>query len=254
MESDLNRQDFRTVACPVYKERVVNLSDESRKKLAEIRRIVAEENTDAFVEVMQQTTAGDRLETVLQFMSHAGFSDAVLKEIVTVLADPTWEAGTADLDEIKGLCYMIQSFVKASQRREALAKTPFGERKNVFEAATQKLQEELYQQETTRRELRLDQSKLIAHLATKCNLSQDAVSALLQELVELAIAETNASHFFEFPGLGAIAKVFVEERTGRNPQTGENISIPARTKVVFRLNIRLRALCGDDAAIAELQS
>ena len=232
----------------------MNLSDESRKKLAELRRMAGEENTDAFVEVMQHTTAGERLETVLQFMSDAGFSDAVLKEIVPVLADPAWEAGIADHDEIRGLCYMVQSFVKASQRREALAKTPFGERKKAYEAATRKLQEELYQQETARREHRLERSKLIAHLATKCNLPQDAIASLLQELVELAMAETNAWHFFETPGLGALAKTFMQERTGRNPQTGENILIPARTKVLLRLNVGLRALCGDDAAIAELQS
>jgi len=236
------------------KESIVNLSDESQKKLAELRRIAGVETTNTFVEVMQLTTAGERLESVLQFMSSACFSDAVLKQIVTELADPTWEAGSADLDEIKGLCRMFESFVEASQRREAFATTPFGERRNAFEAAIRKLQEELYQQETARRERRLDRSKLLTQLAGKCNLPQDAVAALLQELVELAIAETNANHFFELPGLGALAKVFVQERTGRNPQTGEAILIPARTKVLFRLNIGLRALCGDDAAIAELQS
>jgi nucleoid DNA-binding protein len=237
-----------------HKESIVNLSDESQKKLAELRRIAGEEITSSFVEVMQHGAAGDRLETVLQCMNSAGFNDAVLQEIVTTLADPTWEAGTADVNEITGLCYMIQSFVKASQKREALAKTPFGERKNAYEAATRKLQAELFEQTTAQFERRLDRSTLIAHLATKCNLPQDAIAALLQELVELAVAETNTNQFFEIPGLVALTKNFSEERTGRNPQTGEIIHIPARTKVLFRVNLGLRALCGDDAAIAELQS
>lgn len=86
-------------------------------------------------------------------------------------------------------------------------------------------------------------TKLVAHLAAKAEasgteISKKAVSALLEELVAVILA--NASVGAPIPGLGkaVIRKIKARPaRVGRNPATGEEIQIkakPAGKKIVFR--------------------
>ena len=89
---------------------------------------------------------------------------------------------------------------------------------------------------------------VVAHLAAKCGLSENAIESALNELVELAIQETNAHDAFSIPGMGTMVKLVREERMGRNPQTGEPVLIPAKTVVKFRLDYQLKARCGDRSA------
>ena len=51
----------------------------------------------------------------------------------------------------------------------------------------------------------------------------------------LATKECKSNGQFVVPGLGKAVKAHRKERTGRNPQTGEPIKIPAKTVVKFRL-------------------
>ncbi len=81
----------------------------------------------------------------------------------------------------------------------------------------------------------MTKSKIVAHLADKAGLQKKQAAAVLEELAALAEKETKSSGQFVVPGLGKAVKAHRKARTGRNPQTGAAIKIPARTVVKFRL-------------------
>ncbi|HEX5412856.1 MAG TPA: HU family DNA-binding protein [Terriglobia bacterium] len=81
----------------------------------------------------------------------------------------------------------------------------------------------------------MSKSQVVSHLADKVGLQKKATVALLDELATLATKECKSSGQFVIPGLGKAVKAHRKERTGRNPQTGAPIKIPAKTVVKFRL-------------------
>lgn len=81
----------------------------------------------------------------------------------------------------------------------------------------------------------MTKSQVISHLADKTGMQKTVAASIVQELVSLAIKETKSGGQFVIPGLGKAVKANRKARTGRNPQTGEPIKIPAKTVVKFRL-------------------
>jgi DNA-binding protein HU-beta len=81
----------------------------------------------------------------------------------------------------------------------------------------------------------MTKSQVVAHLAEKAGIPKKTAAAVLEELVTLATKEAKKSGQFVVPGLGKAVKANRKARTGRNPQTGEPIQIPAKTVVKFRL-------------------
>ena len=64
-------------------------------------------------------------------------------------------------------------------------------------------------------------------------MSKKATGEFIQELVVLAYKE--AKKGFVVPGLGKLVLVDRKQRMGRNPKTGEQILIPAKKVVKFRI-------------------
>jgi DNA-binding protein HU-beta len=81
----------------------------------------------------------------------------------------------------------------------------------------------------------MTKSQIVAHLAEKAGIPKKTAAAVLVELVTVATKEAKSSGQFVVPGLGKAVKANRKARTGRNPQTGEAIKIPAKTVVKFRL-------------------
>ena len=81
----------------------------------------------------------------------------------------------------------------------------------------------------------MTKSQIVAHLAEKAEINKKTVAAVLEDLVTLATKEAKSGGQFVIPGLGKAVKANRKARTGRNPQTGEAIKIPAKTVVKFRL-------------------
>ncbi|MDP6847707.1 MAG: HU family DNA-binding protein [Kiritimatiellia bacterium] len=79
----------------------------------------------------------------------------------------------------------------------------------------------------------MTKTQTIAHLAEKSELSKAQVTTLLEEVAKLAYVE--AKNGFTIPGIGKLVLVNRKARMGRNPATGETISIPAKTVVKFRV-------------------
>ena len=82
---------------------------------------------------------------------------------------------------------------------------------------------------------KMTKAQAISALADKLGKSKKEISEMVEALVELAYSETKKSGEFTVPGLGKIQKKARAARMGRNPATGEQISIPAKTVVKFRI-------------------
>lgn len=82
----------------------------------------------------------------------------------------------------------------------------------------------------------MNKSQLLQMLAEKTGKSRKEVSGFLELFVETAYAEAKRNGEFTIPGLGKLQKKARAARMGRNPATGEQISIPAKTVVKFRVS------------------
>ncbi len=72
-------------------------------------------------------------------------------------------------------------------------------------------------------------------LAEKTGQSRKEVAAFLDLLVQTAYSEAKKNGEFTIPGLGKLQKKDRAARMGRNPSTGAQIQIPAKTVVKFRI-------------------
>jgi len=81
----------------------------------------------------------------------------------------------------------------------------------------------------------LTKTQLVRQLAEKLELTNKQSAAFLDLLADTAIKETKKSGVFVIPGLGRLVKAERKARIGRNPQTGEQIKIKAKTVVKFRV-------------------
>lgn len=82
---------------------------------------------------------------------------------------------------------------------------------------------------------KMTKSQTLNALAEATGLSKKDVSSVLDELTALAYKEVKSGGEFVVPGFGKLVKAKRKARMGRNPATGEEIKIPAKTVVKFRL-------------------
>ncbi|MCU0660103.1 MAG: HU family DNA-binding protein [Candidatus Pacebacteria bacterium] len=82
---------------------------------------------------------------------------------------------------------------------------------------------------------KMTKSQIISTLADKFGKTKKEVSEMIDALVTMAYQETKKNGEFTIPGLGKLQKKARAARMGRNPATGEQIQIPARTVVKFRI-------------------
>lgn len=79
----------------------------------------------------------------------------------------------------------------------------------------------------------LTKSQIAASIADTAEVSKKQASEILDHIA--ALAYKNAKNSFTLPGLGKLVLVNRKARTGRNPATGEEIRIPAKKVVKFRV-------------------
>lgn len=79
----------------------------------------------------------------------------------------------------------------------------------------------------------MTKSQIAAHIASRFELKKKVAVEILEELANLSYRE--AVNSFTLPGIGKLVLVERKARIGRNPATGEQIQIPAKTVVKFRV-------------------
>jgi DNA-binding protein HU-beta len=89
----------------------------------------------------------------------------------------------------------------------------------------------------------LTKSQVLDHIAKKTGVTKKLSGQFLDELVTLAYKE--AKNSFVLPGLGKLLVANRKKRVGRNPATGESMTIPAKRVLKFRI-----AKAAKDAVLA----
>ena len=80
----------------------------------------------------------------------------------------------------------------------------------------------------------MTKTQVMSTLADKTGLTKKDVTAVVEEMVNLAYKE--AKRGFTIPGLGKLVLQRRKARMGRNPATGEQIRIPAKNVLKFRIS------------------
>ena len=86
----------------------------------------------------------------------------------------------------------------------------------------------------------LTKTQLIRQLAEKTQIPNKTAAAFLENLADTAIKETKKNGLFVVPGLGRLVKAHRKARTGRNPQTGAPLKIPAKKVTKFVAGLELK--------------
>lgn len=81
----------------------------------------------------------------------------------------------------------------------------------------------------------MTKTQIVAHFAETMQIPKKESARYFEALADLAVKETKKSGQFVIPGIGKLVKSVRNARKGRNPQTGEEIQIPKKTVVKFRV-------------------
>jgi DNA-binding protein HU-beta len=81
----------------------------------------------------------------------------------------------------------------------------------------------------------MTKAQTLGELADKLEMTKKDVNGFIETLTELACKETKKKGSFTLPGIGKLVLQKRKARMGRNPQTGEEIKIKAKTVVKFRV-------------------
>ena len=80
---------------------------------------------------------------------------------------------------------------------------------------------------------KMTKSQIASHLAETCGISKKQAAGFMEAQANLAYKQARNS--FTIPGIGKLVLVNRKARIGRNPATGEEIQIPAKKVVKFRV-------------------
>lgn len=89
--------------------------------------------------------------------------------------------------------------------------------------------------------------ELFAYLADKENLSKRQVREFLDTFIKLAYTQIRKRGAFIIPDLGKFTLQNRKARMGRNPATGEQIKIKAKTVLKFRVAKAAKDACLESA-------
>jgi len=87
----------------------------------------------------------------------------------------------------------------------------------------------------------MNRSELVAAVAAKTENSQVAVNGVLDAVFEVFVDQISKGEKVTIPGWLAVERTDRAARTGRNPQTGEAIQIPAGHSVKLTAGSKLKA-------------
>jgi DNA-binding protein HU-beta len=87
---------------------------------------------------------------------------------------------------------------------------------------------------------RMSKTELFKHFTEKFGMKRTEVSALFDELQSLSEAELRRAGEFVLPGMVKLVRQERQARMGRNPATGAQIHIPAKTVVKARIAKQLK--------------
>ncbi len=88
----------------------------------------------------------------------------------------------------------------------------------------------------------MNKKKLIKNISESANLSKTKAEGALNSILDIIKDTLENRDKVSLIGFGTFSTAKREARTGRNPQNGEKINIPAKTVVKFKVG---KALAGE---------
>jgi DNA-binding protein HU-beta len=82
---------------------------------------------------------------------------------------------------------------------------------------------------------KMTKTQIVKAMAEKLEVETKQIQSFFDVLTEMVTEQTREAGEFTVPGLGKLVKAERKERMGRNPSTGEQIKIAAKTTVKFRV-------------------
>jgi len=82
---------------------------------------------------------------------------------------------------------------------------------------------------------KMTQAQLVKELAEKIGVTSKQAKLFVDSYADVAVRETKKLGMFVIPGIGKLVRQDRKARMGRNPATGEQIKIPAKKVVKFRV-------------------
>ena len=79
----------------------------------------------------------------------------------------------------------------------------------------------------------MTQTQVATHLSDKVGITKKQAKSALDEITLLVVRELKREGTLRLAGLGIFRKRKTKARMGRNPATGAQIKIPARTRLRF---------------------
>jgi nucleoid DNA-binding protein len=79
----------------------------------------------------------------------------------------------------------------------------------------------------------MTKAELVAHVAATVQLSQAQTDAVLTQCLQAIMDALQAGESVELRGFGRFHRRHRQARAGRNPRTGEPVSIPAKAVPTF---------------------
>jgi DNA-binding protein HU-beta len=97
----------------------------------------------------------------------------------------------------------------------------------------------------------MTKTELVQAIAAATEISQAAAARTLDALIRIASEELSRGGEVALPGFGTFKQAERAERAGRNPQTGETITIAASRTVKFAPAAALKAAVNGEANKAQ---
>lgn len=86
----------------------------------------------------------------------------------------------------------------------------------------------------------LTKAGIVDAIYEKTNRNRSEVKTIVDSMIEIMKRAIQKDHALLVSGFGKFEAYAKQSRTGRNPQTGETITLPPRRVVVFRLSRKFR--------------
>ena len=87
----------------------------------------------------------------------------------------------------------------------------------------------------------MNKAELVAAMAASSGVTQSDAAACLDAMFETIAAEVSQGNEVSITGWIKVEKAATSARTGRNPQTGEEIQVPAGTRNKVSVGSKLKA-------------
>ena len=81
----------------------------------------------------------------------------------------------------------------------------------------------------------MTKGQIVSYFAGKFEFSKKTTAEIIDEVAALVVSEIKKAGSFTLPGIGKLVLVKRKARMGRNPATGAEIKIPAKTVVKMRI-------------------